>query len=892
MCSTVAWEYTITIAGIEEGSDENEPFTDYTPEKKETTISSSYPIKNSYPIEGPNMLSLTDYKYDEVGIHLDNVVETRATDYIRLCFDTISKEILQNCYYTGVIMTYYLPPTTFVSAGGYGIEKMCIYRIRVSDNVYSYKTDALILQNGAWTLNLVDIDDVMFLFDLTLSADYSPRNMYQLGLSRIVVDIKAQTLFTDKTIICEEIIANNSFQYQPSLIPNFSAPKEIGETVVGLSSLVENSYDDYPTSKTLWYIDFGYEPDSDEFKQLGLGQEFRFIDEVAGYEFKAKVVEDSSGERYWKFDNGTVPYKSLLSSGSYSGGSMSLIEFVITGENNHSLLAYCSPNDCQYFNYESSVISNPTSEDSKSLVKPCADKLLRDMFDGSHIVSFKTSKTYKGDDILMNFDVYNPLFTFPSCSFEEYSTSSHVSWVFKPNLTNVYNQMNQDGLLFPWTTASQHAQIWIEFNNGLVIYVRLSDPVFGVADIWESTTFTALGNINRTYIPTLTFSKDSNSNVIKNLLFTNKQGLKFYIDPDHLEYVTPEVQQQWDMKSNLFSFLFKTGRYKIYPLPENTTALYTDKNIITDRIIVGRNIESFLYSLNEVGNQVVDALIDISNLTQSVRDLASTLDALEDKVDYIVKSISNTKSSWLGWLDFGLSITSMGFTAFSMIQSIRAMSNSSKLWKSYRAWRNGYDEVPTFYDGDDPLEILADNDRPEGVLLTNDDYVHVPWYLQNASSEQYELVRHLVENSKTTYEDVEFERINVRHVFGDSLPLFDYEYVGKDLHDSVYDTLVHRAYNCYCEVRSAIRNVFECGTTDFFNKFEQETPKSAIIQTPNNVEFRVDSITFDSKSVSGFADKDNTSTWTSDKLVSADLVLKLLNRINQLETRIRQLESH
>ena len=122
--------------------------------------------------------------------------------------------------------------------------------------------------------------------------------------------------------------------------------------------------------------------------------------------------------------------------------------------------------------------------------------------------------------------------------------------------------------------------------------------------------------------------------------------------------------------------------------------------------------------------------------------------------------------------------------------------------------------------------------------------------------------------------------------------MFDYEYVGKDLHDSVYDTLVHRAYNCYCEVRSAIRNVFECGTTDFFNKFQQTPPKSAIVQTPNDIEFRVDSITFDNKSVTGFADKDNTSTWTSDKLVSADLVLKLLNRINQLETRIRQLESH
>ena len=302
--------WTVSIAGIAEGSDENEPFTDYTPEVTETTISSAYPIKNSYPIEGPNMLSLTDYKYDQTEVHLDNIVESKGTDYIRLWFDNINKDVLADCSYTGVIMTYYLPPTKFVSSAGIGIDKMCIYRIRTSANTYTYKTDALILQNGAWTLNLVDIDDVMFLFDLALSDDYSPRNMYQLGLSRIVIEIKPQTLYTDKTIICDEIIANNCFQYQPSLIPNFSRPKVIGEEVVSLSSIVEDSYSEYPTdSKTMWYIDFGYEPDSEEFSQLGLGQEFRFTDEVAGYEFRAKVVEDPATlVRYWQFDNGTVPY--------------------------------------------------------------------------------------------------------------------------------------------------------------------------------------------------------------------------------------------------------------------------------------------------------------------------------------------------------------------------------------------------------------------------------------------------------------------------------------------------------------------------------------------------------------------------------------------------------
>ena len=77
-----------------------------------------------------------------------------------------------------------------------------------------------------------------------------------------------------------------------------------------------------------------------------------------------------------------------------------------------------------------------------------------------------------------------------------------------------------------------------------------------------------------------------------------------------------------------------------------------------------------------------------------------------------------------------------------------------------------------------------------------------------------------------------------------------------------------------------------------------------------NVEFRVDSITFNDKNIKGFADKNNESTWTSDKLVDADFVkskfnqletqLNLLirgmsnisNRLNSLENRLLTLESN
>ena len=151
------------------------------------------------------------------------------------------------------------------------------------------------------------------------------------------------------------------------------------------------------------------------------------------------------------------------------------------------------------------------------------------------------------------------------------------------------------------------------------------------------------------------------------------------------------------MKSNLFSFLYKTGRFKIYPLPENTTALYTDKNIISVKIIVGRNIESFLYSLNEVGNQLVDALIDISNLTQAVRQLSDAVEMMQQEIETLAKavdSISSSHNSAWSWISFGLSIASAGLTTVSIIQSIRTfartMSGEAGIFRTLRAWwRNG-----------------------------------------------------------------------------------------------------------------------------------------------------------------------------------------------------------
>ena len=927
-----AGNWTVSIAGIDPGDDENEPFEDYTPEETTTTISSIYPVKNNFVMEGPNMLSLTQNYFDRLAITLDETVETKGTDYIRLTFTNITKDILANSTYTGTLMTYYLPPTKFVNAGGYGIEKICIYRIRTDTNEYQYKTDALILQNGVWTTSLLTIDEVEFCFDLSLADDYTPRNMYELGLSRIVLEIHNQILTTDKSIVCDEIIANNTFQYQPSTIPNFYAPKEIGEEVVNYNKTIRYDYDDYPNdARTLWYIDFGYEPNSEEFKQLGLGQEFRFIDEVAKYEFKAKVVEDENHNRYWQYENGTIPYYDIrLDPGWLDGMEQDSGEgeilLQVNARNNYMLYTNnIAGDDVQFLVDVNEYISNPTSEKVKHDLNTFYVMYMIDLF-SNRKVAFKTSKSPGGNDITLDKDKYDDLTHFDMEIFDHsriidnYHNHGMVC-VVDTSYEDRWRSQLGNTIASEGYTWSDRCHIWIEFDDGNRFYMEF----WNAYGTYEPIVTGIMKHVNassfKAYQPVLTFSKDSQNKVMKKVIFEKNQGLKFYIDPQFLDQVSEEIKEQWDMQSNIFTFMYKTGRFKIYPLPENTTALYTDKNIITDKIIVGRNIESFLYSLNEVGNQVVDALIDISNLTTAVRELDEKVNTLAESVKSLwVKVNSMGKTSIWGTV---LGALGLAVGIGGILNDIGAFAKAGSIFKrlccrrrvpfrrqdaeiEFEELEQMADDVGAFSDGENieyvntdldpddpdfPPTVLLPHTRLSDVLLTglsegNNEYIHVPWYMLNASDEIYELVRNLVGSEGDTYKDVESHRTVDRYFIGDSLPLFEYEYAGWDMKDQIYDTRSHFRHRCYIEVRSAIRNVFECGVTDFFNKFEQTPPRSAIIQTPENIEFRVDSITFDNKDIKGFADKNNESTWTSDKLVDADFVK---DRFNKLETQLNLL---
>ena len=69
--------------------------------------------------------------------------------------------------------------------------------------------------------------------------------------------------------------------------------------------------------------------------------------------------------------------------------------------------------------------------------------------------------------------------------------------------------------------------------------------------------------------------------------------------------------------SNIWLEEWQKGEYDIIPRPEAGATLYTDKNIVSDGIMLAQNVESHAFSINGLGNNV-DALISEVQLLENV----------------------------------------------------------------------------------------------------------------------------------------------------------------------------------------------------------------------------------------------------------------------------------
>ena len=105
----------------------------------------------------------------------------------------------------------------------------------------------------------------------------------------------------------------------------------------------------------------------------------------------------------------------------------------------------------------------------------------------------------------------------------------------------------------------------------------------------------------------------------------HNNGLMIFMHKDYIYTTTSDIKYQ--SGTNPFEYLRTTDYYNVEPRPEACSTLYTTHNICTTGNIIGQNIESHVFALNSLGNDVDRAVVRLSQLTQYVEQMIAQIEA-------------------------------------------------------------------------------------------------------------------------------------------------------------------------------------------------------------------------------------------------------------------------
>ena len=105
----------------------------------------------------------------------------------------------------------------------------------------------------------------------------------------------------------------------------------------------------------------------------------------------------------------------------------------------------------------------------------------------------------------------------------------------------------------------------------------------------------------------------------------HNNGLMIFMHKNYIYPTTGDLKYQDG--TNPFEYLRATDYYNVEPRPEACSTLYTTYNIRTTGNIIGQNIESHVFALNSLGNDVDRAIVRLSQLQQYVQQLFEYIEA-------------------------------------------------------------------------------------------------------------------------------------------------------------------------------------------------------------------------------------------------------------------------
>ncbi|KAK8870506.1 hypothetical protein M9Y10_008390 [Tritrichomonas musculus] len=422
-------------------------------------------------------------------------------------------------------------------------------------------------------------------------------NLQELQLrGELMIDIifDKTNIKTENVIKCKELIADNGFQLYRSPLIFIYEPEDYGvELIHGIK---------------YWYIDFGYSHDSDEFKALANHQPFEFIDsKIFGLNYcikKELIAYQGSTESKWTGNNIYYHLKDRYGTVAHHDSDIQYISLIVS---NSDLLKLV-------------------------LMKKWGIK------DNGQSPVMIHNYTFLYD--CMSFELVNGDKVFPMSDFLIVDKDA--------SLTSFYYE-NEYCALIKFKLKYNGDESWVTHAVG-VLKFTFTSPI----DESIKLTFETKGNVivedqhmlhatNDIYISSIALSMYDR---IETTSYDNNK-LRLYLREGFF-YQIPEEDVKYVAGTNPFGYLFANQAYDFIPKPEACSYLSTPHNIRTDGIVIGSNIETHSFLLNDLGNNVTLLGGEIQRIDEAEQEDRKDI----NKLQQIVKQ--EEKHDWTKWLSIAL----------------------------------------------------------------------------------------------------------------------------------------------------------------------------------------------------------------------------------------------
>ena len=132
------------------------------------------------------------------------------------------------------------------------------------------------------------------------------------------------------------------------------------------------------------------------------------------------------------------------------------------------------------------------------------------------------------------------------------------------------------------------------------------------------------------YNPVTNLIKDLPYHEESELTSTPFKSLTLYMEKEHIQKIN---ENNYKEGTNPFAYLATTSDYTIIPSPESCSTLMTTYNIQTSGIVIGANIESHAFSINNLGNSVDVIVNDVAILTKEMAQALEAIKKLQEKTN-------------------------------------------------------------------------------------------------------------------------------------------------------------------------------------------------------------------------------------------------------------------